>query len=106
VVDEDVNGTKEVNYRGVRKRPWGRYDTEIKDSPIKRRKWMGTFEMVKEAAKAYDNAARNLWETKAKTNLPPFERVRDRRPPAPTYPRNNSRRDYGRRDELYDDRHV
>jgi len=39
-------------------------------------------------------------------HLPPFERVRDRRPPAPAYPRNNSRRDYGRRDELYDDRHV
>lgn len=37
-------------------------------------------------------------------HLPPFERARDRRPPA--YPRSNSRREYGRRDEPYDDRPV
>jgi RNA recognition motif-containing protein len=39
-------------------------------------------------------------------HLPPFERARDRRPPAPAYARSNSKRDYGRRDEPYDDRQV
>uniref|UniRef100_A0A0C9S532 TSA: Wollemia nobilis Ref_Wollemi_Transcript_13398_3140 transcribed RNA sequence n=1 Tax=Wollemia nobilis TaxID=56998 RepID=A0A0C9S532_9CONI len=37
-------------------------------------------------------------------NLPPVDRVRERRPPA--YPRSSSRRDYGRREDPYDDRPV
>jgi RNA recognition motif-containing protein len=37
-------------------------------------------------------------------HLPPSERLRDRR--APANPRSNSRREYGRRDEPYDDRQV
>lgn len=39
-------------------------------------------------------------------NPPHVDRVRDRRPPAPAYPRSSSRRDYGRREEAYDDRQV
>ncbi|KAH9305218.1 hypothetical protein KI387_009622, partial [Taxus chinensis] len=39
-------------------------------------------------------------------SLPPVDRARDRRPLAPAYPRSSSRRDYGRREEPYDDRQA
>ncbi|MCO5569880.1 hypothetical protein L7F22_023594 [Adiantum nelumboides] len=61
---------KARRFRGVRQRHWGSWVSEIRHPVSKIRVWLGTFSSAEEAAAAYDEAARILCGSKARTNFP------------------------------------
>ncbi|MFS8009180.1 putative transcription factor AP2-EREBP family [Helianthus anomalus] len=72
-------------YRGIRRRPWGKFAAEV-TNPMKKRTRMGigTFDTPEETAFTYDKASFELHGSRAKLNFPLLICFDDRNPTTTT----------------------
>jgi len=84
--EEAPQRQRDNQFRGVRKRRWGRYVSEIRLPGQKTRIWLGSFGSAEMAARAYDSAALFLKGNLASLNFPDMAHSLPR-------PESSSRRD-------------
>lgn len=65
------------NFRGVRQRTWGKWVAEIREPSGGNRLWLGTFHNAVEAALAYDEAAKAMYGSSARLNLPDYSSCKE-----------------------------
>lgn len=77
VANHEIKQQDQKRYIGVRKRPWGKFAAEIRDSTRRgKRVWLGTFNSAEEAGLVYDQAAYLMRGSSANLNFS-TERIQD-----------------------------
>ncbi|KAG6433221.1 hypothetical protein SASPL_104829 [Salvia splendens] len=69
-MSDAVETAAEAKYRGVRKRKWGKYVSEIRLPNSRERIWLGSYETAEKAARAFDAALFCLRGRTANFNFP------------------------------------
>ncbi|KAG6431638.1 hypothetical protein SASPL_109719 [Salvia splendens] len=69
-VVRDDSSSSSCKYKGVRKRKWGKYVSEIRLPNCRERIWLGSYDTAEKAARAFDAALYCLRGASAKFNFP------------------------------------